>query len=93
MGILTTTAGSFPMPAALRRARRRAADDEIEPQELQALEATDPRDIWLAELEEVQSAWKDWNETVVAEEETTTTNNKRKGGGKKEAATKRRKKN
>lgn len=69
------------------------AEHRRKSEELQALEATDPRDIWLAELEEVQSAWKDWNETVVAEEETTTTNNKRKGGGKKEAGTKRRKKN
>lgn len=37
MGVLTTTAGWFPMPAELRRARRRVAEDEIAESDLQPL--------------------------------------------------------
>ena len=30
MGLLTSSVGSFPKPAALRKARRQFADDEID---------------------------------------------------------------
>ena len=52
MGLLTSTVGSFPKPAELRRARRRFADEEIEAAALREVEERAVREV-LALQEEI----------------------------------------
>jgi len=45
VGLLTSTIGSFPKPAELRRARRQFADEEIEASDLREIEERAVRDV------------------------------------------------